>query len=92
MKRVGRVACLVMIIMKIQAPGPPWLSVKGSKISVRFVKARTGQINGSDHCARKKFPKSAKGCILCLKEDHLSRNCQTKCTCYYERFSQFFCM
>ena len=37
----------------------------------------------SDPCARKEFLKSAKRCFLCLKEGHLSRNCQTKRTCYY---------
>ena len=39
----------------------------------------------SDPSARKEFLKSAKRCFLCLKEGHLSRNCQTKRTCYYRK-------
>ena len=35
----------------------------------------------TDPCARKDFLKSAKRCFLCLKEGHLSRNCQNKRTC-----------
>ena len=86
MKRVVKVTCLVIIIMKIQSPGPPYVANRRFKNKRVFWKGS----HWSDKCevitdpsARKEFLKSARRCFLCLKEGHLSRNCQTKPTCYY---------